>query len=95
METGGVVMSIYTKDHLGRELSAEEIVKQLSAMLGWGSTTPWHVLERDLAAKLSRLKVLSASLGFGLETVRPGSCREPPAVSKTGDVRKARSWENR
>lgn len=51
-------MSDLTKNHLGREMSAEEIVKQLSAMLGWGSPTPWHVLERDLAAKLGRLRAL-------------------------------------
>lgn len=51
-------MSDITKDHLGREVSAEDIVKQLAVMLGWGNTPPWHVLERDLAAKLARLKAL-------------------------------------
>lgn len=47
-------------DHLGNEVTAEQIVRQLAAMLGWGNTPPWHVLERDLASKLLRLKELGA-----------------------------------
>lgn len=38
------------RDHLGREMTGQQIVRQLAAMLGWGNTPPWHVLERDLAA---------------------------------------------
>lgn len=48
-----------SKDHLGRKMSADDICRSLAAMLGWGNTPPWHVLERDLAAKLSRLRELS------------------------------------
>jgi len=51
-------MSESTKDHLGEELTAEQIVRQLATMLGWINCPPWHVLERDLAAKLSRLREL-------------------------------------
>lgn len=51
-------MSDLTKDHLGRELSAEDIVKTLSAMLGWSGTTPWPVLERNLRVCLRRLDEL-------------------------------------
>ena len=47
-------------DHLGNEVTAEQIVRQLAVMLGWGNTPPWHVLERDLASKLLRLKELGA-----------------------------------
>lgn len=52
-------MSDITKNHLGKEVSAGDICKQLAVMLGWGNTPPWHVLENDLRAKLARLKELS------------------------------------
>jgi hypothetical protein len=51
-------MSDITKDHLGRRMTAEEIVKQLAVMLGWGNTPPWYLLERELSIKLARLKEL-------------------------------------
>ena len=53
-------MSDTAKDHLGRDVTAEQIVRQLSVMLGWMNCPPWHVLERDLAAKLRRMKELSS-----------------------------------
>lgn len=49
------------KDHLGREMTAEQILRQLATMLGWGNCPPWHVLERDLSAKLYRLRELTHS----------------------------------
>lgn len=52
-------MSDLTKNHLGRHMGADQIIRQLSAMLGWSSATPWHVLERDLAAKLACLRELT------------------------------------
>lgn len=47
-------------DRLGNAVTAEQIVRQLAVMLGWGNTPPWHVLERDLAAKLRRLRELES-----------------------------------
>lgn len=47
------------KDHLGNPMSAEDICKTVAAMLGWGNVPEWHVLERDLRAKLRRLEELS------------------------------------
>jgi hypothetical protein len=52
-------MSDLTKNHLGRHMGADQIIRQLSAILGWSSATPWHVLERDLAEKLTRLRELT------------------------------------
>ena len=51
-------VSSLTKDYLGRELSADEMVKILAVMLGWSNTPPWHVLERDLREKLRLLEDL-------------------------------------
>ena len=52
-------MSDLTKNHLGKELTGEQIVTQLATMLGWSNVPPWHVLERDLAEKLRQLKEIS------------------------------------
>ena len=46
------------KDHLGRSLSAEEVCQAFAAILGWGRSTPYHVLEKDMAAKMKRIKYL-------------------------------------
>jgi hypothetical protein len=51
-------MSDLTKNHLGEEMTADQMVRQLATMLGWSNCLPWHVLERDLAAKMNRLREL-------------------------------------
>ena len=62
-------------DHLGNELTAEQIVQQVAAMLGWANAPPWHVLERDLAVTLRRLRDLQS-----LPRVRPGHHPPCPAM---------------
>lgn len=51
--------SVLTVNHLGEQVSAEHIVKVLAMMLGWGNTPPWHVLEKDVRAKVVLLEKLA------------------------------------
>lgn len=54
-------VSELTKDHLGREMSAEDILATLAVMLGWKSTPSWPVLERDLREKMRQLEDFKTS----------------------------------
>jgi hypothetical protein len=49
-------MSFYTKDHLGVELSSDEIVEILSKMLGFSTKVPWTSCENALRAQKSLLE---------------------------------------
>ena len=40
--------NVYAVDHLGRDMSADEVCQHLSVMLGWATPVSYPVLERSL-----------------------------------------------
>src|SRR5665213_3471672 len=48
--------NVYAVDHMGRQMSADEVCTALSMMLGWKTPVTWTVLETSLCETIKQSK---------------------------------------